>query len=126
MTAGDDAIAILQIGSVWTQGHAAYASGNGTDTLVFEYTVLENDSDSNGVNAFVPHGQDIKATGTDVAYQPDPGDVTPTMGEDSNHKVDGSLVAADTTAPTISSVSFAGSPGPGDDDTYGAPGMQSR
>ena len=39
VTAGDDAIAILQIGSVWTQGHAAYASGNGTDTLVFEYTV---------------------------------------------------------------------------------------
>ena len=110
VTAGDDAIAILQIGSVWTQGHAAYASGNGTDTLVFEYTVLENDSDSNGVNAFVPHGQDIKATGTDVAYQPDPGGVTPTMGEDSNHKVDGSLVTADTTSPTVSSVSFTSGP----------------
>ena len=25
--AGDDAIAMLQLGSVWTQGHAAYASG---------------------------------------------------------------------------------------------------
>ena len=72
VTAGDDAIAILQIGSVWTQGHAAYTSGNGTDTLVFEYTVLEDDNDNNGVNTFVPHGQDIKATGTNVAYQPNP------------------------------------------------------
>ena len=42
------------------------------------------------------------------------------MGEDSNHKVDGSLVTADTTYPTVSSVSFADSPGPGDDSTYGA------
>ena len=72
VTAGDDAIAVLQIGSVWTQGHAAYTSGNGTDTLVFEYTVLEDDNDNNGVNTFVPHGQDIKATGTNVAYQPNP------------------------------------------------------
>ena len=42
------------------------------------------------------------------------------MGEDPNHKVDGSLVTADTTSPTISSVSFADSPGPDDDNTYGA------
>ena len=90
VTAGDYVIAILQIGSEWTRGHAEYASGNGTDTLVFEYTVLEDDSDSNGVNAFVPSGQAIKATGTEIAYQPNPGGVTPEMGEDSNHKVDGS------------------------------------
>ena len=118
MTAGGDAIAILQIGSVWTQGHAAYTSGNGTDTLVFEYTVIEEDSDTNGVNAFMPHGQDIKATGTDVAYQPNPGGVTPQMGEDFNHKVDGSLVTADTTSPTVSSVSITSDPG--DDNTYAA------
>ena len=42
------------------------------------------------------------------------------MGEDPNHKVDHSLVTADTTSPTISSVSFADSPGPDDDNTYGA------
>ena len=116
VTAGDDAIAILRIGSVWTQGHAAYASGNGTDTLAFEYTVLEDDSDSNGVDAFVPHGQDIKATGTEIAYQPNPGGETPTMGEDSNHKVNGSLKDPDTDAPTISSISITSDPG--NDDTY--------
>ena len=109
----------LRVGSDDSDGWRAATYRSGTGTLVFEYTVVENNSDSNGVNAFLPHGQDIKATGTDVAYQPNPGGVTPTMGEDSNHKVNGSLVAADITSPTISSVSFADSPGPGEDDTYG-------
>ena len=118
VTAGDDAIAIIAIGSGATEvkGDAAYASGNGGDTLAFEYTVLANDSDANGINAFVPHGQDIKATGTDVAYVHNPGGATPIMGEDSNHKVDGSLVTADTTAPTIASLSITSDPG--DDLTY--------
>ena len=118
--AGEGAIAILRIGSVWRQGHAQYASGSGTDTLVFEYTVLERHMDSNGVDAFLPHGLDIKAAGTEVAYQPNPGGVTLSMGEDSKHKVDGSLVTVDTTAPTVSSISFVALPGPGDDETYGA------
>ena len=102
---------------MWTQGQATYTSGNGTDALVFEYTVLKKDRDENGVDAFVPHGRDIKATGTEIANQPNPGGVPLEMGEDSNHKVDGSLVSADTIAPTVSSVSFADSPGPGDDET---------
>ena len=120
VTAGEDAFAILRIGSLSHQRNAQYASGNGTDTLAFEYTVVERDSDENGVDAFVPHGQDIRATGTDIAYQPNPGGVTPTLGEDSNHKVDGSLFAADVTAPTVSSISIVDFPGPGDDNTYGA------
>ena len=120
ITAGEDAFAILRIGSLSHQRNAQYASGNGTDTLAFEYTVVERDSDENGVDAFVPHGQDIRATGTDIAYQPNPGGVTPTLGEDSNHKIDGSLFAADVTAPTVSSISIVDFPGPGDDNTYGA------
>ncbi len=120
VTAGDDVFAILEIAPALTQARAGYASGNGSSTLVFEYTVLENDKDSNGVDAFVPYGLDIKATGTDVAYQPNPGGATQRMGEDSNHKVDGSLVTTDTTSPTISSLSIADSPGPGDDGAYSA------
>ena len=69
------------------------------------------------VDAFVPHGRNIKATGTEIAYLPNPGGTTPVMGEYSNHKVDGSL---DTTGPIVSSISFADRPGLGDDETYGA------
>ena len=42
------------------------------------------------------------------------------MGEDPNHKVDGSLVTADTTVPTVSSVVFVGSPWAADEETYAA------
>ena len=72
--------------------------------------MLENDSDNSGVSAFVPHGQDIKASGTEVAYQPNPDGETLTMGEDSHHKVDG-------VGPTVSSVAITSDAG--DDDTYG-------
>ena len=78
--------------------------------------MLENDLDENGVDAFVPHGLDITASGTNIAYQPNPGGETPSMGEDSNHKVNGSLTGSDNTAPTISSISITSDPG--DDDTY--------
>ena len=37
--AGADVFAILRLGSVWTQGRAPYASGSGTNTLVFKYQV---------------------------------------------------------------------------------------
>ena len=108
------------MGSVWNQRYAQYDSGSGTDTLVFEYTVVEKDRDDNGVAAFVPHGLDIKASGTHIAYQPNPNGETPEMPENSNHKVNGSLVDADTTSPTVSSLSFVDPRGPGADSTYGA------
>ena len=120
VTASDEAIVILFMGSYTSQRNATYASGNGTDTLAFEYTVVEEDRDENGVAAYVPDGLDIKATGTGVRYQADPGGETPEMPENPNHKVDGSLVTADTTPPIISSICFADFPGTGDDDTYGA------
>lgn len=95
VTASRTDYALLRIGSIWNQGLAAYATGSGTDTLVFEYTVLERDRDDNGVAAFLPGGLGIKAAGTDVGYQPDPGGEIPVMPEDASHRVDGRLAAAD-------------------------------
>ena len=117
VTARGGAVAILRMGYGWRQRIAPYVSGNGTDTLAFEYKVVEEDIDENGVDAFLLHGRDIRATGTDIAYQPNPGGVTPQTGDDSDHKVDGSLVTLDTTSPTVSSVEITSDPG--DDDTYG-------
>ena len=89
------------------------------------YSGIDNQSGHKVDGSLAPAGTNTEitsspASGTEVAYQPNPGGATPTMGEDSNHKVNGSIVAADTTSPTVSSVSFADSPGPGDDSTYGA------
>lgn len=116
VTAADSAKAAIGIHSLANRGNADYVSGNGTDTLVFEYTVDDNDFDNNGVQAYVPEGQDIKATGTDVLYQYNPGGQTPTLDDDPNHKIDSSLVAEDTTAPTVTSVEITSDAG--DDDTY--------
>ena len=118
VTVGNDALAVVFIGTEFNSGerHATYVSGNGTDTLVFEYTVQDYDSDDNGVEALLPPEQDIKATGTEIAYQPDPGGVILTTGDNPDHKVDGSLRGSDETAPTISSISITSDSG--DDDTY--------
>ena len=91
VTAGDDALAVLFIGAEFNERHAAYVSGNGADTLVFEYTLRGNDSDGNGVEALLPPEQDIKATGTEIAYQPNPGGVILTTGDNPDHKVERSL-----------------------------------
>ena len=116
--AADSVFAIIRMGSIWTQRHPPVVSGSGTDTLRFEYEVVEGDRDSNGIDAFLPHGLNIKAAGTDIAYLPNPGGETPAMGEDPAHKVDGRLIGNDTRAPTISSITFTDSPGPGADSTY--------
>ena len=118
--AGDGVIAIIRMGSLLNQRQPPVASGSGTDTLRFEYEVVEGDRDSNGIDAFLPHGLDIKAAGTDIAYLPNPGGETPAMGENPAHKVDGRLIGNDTRAPTISSITFTDSPGPGADSTYAA------
>ena len=116
VTAGNGAVATLLIGTEFNERSAAYVSGSGTDTLVFEYTVQGIDNDGNGVDAYVPSGQDIKATGTEIAYQHNPGGVIPTMGDNFVHRVAGSLKGPDRIAPTISSISITSDPG--DDDTY--------
>ena len=116
VTAGNGAVATLLIGTEFNERSAAYVSGSGADTLVFEYTVQGIDHDGNGVDAYVPPGQDIKATGTEIAYQHNPGGVIPTMGDNFVHRVAGFLKGPDRVAPTISSISITSDPG--DDDTY--------
>ena len=116
VTAGNGAVVTLLIGTEFNERSAAYVSGSGADTVVFEYTVQGIDHDGNGVDAYVPPGQDIKATGTEIAYQHNPGGVIPTMGDNFVHRVAGSLKGPDRVAPTISSISITSDPG--DNDTY--------
>ena len=119
VTAHDSSFAILMIFATWgSEEPAVLVSGSGTDTLVFEYTVAVEDLDNDGVAAYVPRGLDIKATGTQIAYQPDPGGRIPVMPDNPAHKVEGRLFDADETPPNISSISFADRPGPGADSTY--------
>ena len=54
VTAGDDAVVVLFIGTEFNERHAGYVSGNGTGTLVFEYRVQGIDNDGNGVSALFP------------------------------------------------------------------------
>ena len=118
VAAGNGVYAILRTGLVWTQGHAGYTPGNGTDTLVFEYQVLENDSDNNGVEAFVPPVLDVKSTGTEIAYEPHPSGVTPTPGRGLEQRGGRTSHARRYYTPTVSSISFADNPGPIDDETH--------
>ena len=41
----------------------------------------ENDRDIDGIDAFIPYRLDIRATGTEIAYLPNPNRESPTMGE---------------------------------------------
>ena len=83
------------------------------NSLFFEYTVVEEDSDTDGIsvaaNAIRLNGGTIKAaadgtTDADLTHS--------ALTADSGHKVDGSL----NEVPAVSSVSFVGSPANG--DTY--------
>ena len=120
VTAGDEAAAALQLNDSSGSRDAQYVSGNGTSTLTFRYTVQEGDLDEDGLVVSFPAGQEIKATGTEVSYNPHPtGDgVVPQSAAFSYHKVDGSLLGGDETPPTVSEVRFASEPGPGSDETY--------
>ncbi len=81
---------------------AAYASGSGSTALVFEYTVVRADTDSDGVsiaaNALTLDGNDGIAdsdgNAADVSHA--------ALGAQSGHQVDGNLTA-DSTPPTVSS-----------------------
>ena len=97
-----------------------YALGSGTDTLVFESEVQRGDRDTDGVSIHVPSSLHIYAKGTDIAYQSDPGGETPTLEDQPDHKVDGSLGVLDETPPTISTVHFAERTDPEQDTAYEA------
>ena len=106
VTAHVSAVVVLEMGSDLEGRQAGYSKGNGTDTLVFAYRVDPADHDSDGISVFVPENLNIKATGTEVEYQAKPGGESVTLDDDSDHKVDGSVIPSDTTAPTVTSVSF--------------------
>ena len=116
--ADDRTYAVVGMTGIGEQG-AFCVSGSGTDTLVFELEVQSDDRDADGISVRLHRGLNIKAGGTDIAYQSGPGVTSPVLNNQSGYKVDGSLVTRDDTAPTITAVTFADSPGPGDDSTYG-------
>ena len=119
VTADEWAVTFINMDS--TRGEARYASGNGTQALIFEYTVQDGDFSTGGVSATLPQGQNIKATGTEILYnawnQNNGEDLSSSLSYPS-HKVDSSLVAHDVTPPSIDNVTVMYNPGPGDDDTY--------
>ncbi len=95
---------------------ANYASGTGTDSLVFEYAVVAADEDTDGISIgasalAVPSGATIRNAGTTV-------DATLSLGSHAvtnagAHKVNGGLIV-----PRISAVTFLS--GAGTDSTYAA------
>jgi hypothetical protein len=91
-----------------TSKFANYSSGSGTNTLVFTYTVVSGDTDTNGLEVLVNRLTLNAGTITDI-----PGNnatITHTaVATQSAHKVD-------TTAPTITSVSYTSNAGT--DNTY--------
>ena len=109
------AFVLLEVG--YAQRQARYASGSGSETLAFEYTVREEDRDDDGVSAFLPHGLGVTAKGAAVPYDPSPRGVLRMIVDDQAHKVDGSV---DVVAPAVESVAFTSSPGSGGDVAYKA------
>ena len=105
----------LTIGSTTRQ--ADYASGTGTDTLVFRYTVVAADVDTDGLSigatALALNGGTIRRPSTTI-------DATLGLGShavtnSTNHKVAGGTF----TASPVSAVTIASLPATGSDSTYG-------
>ena len=106
---------LLEVGHARRQ--ARYASGGGSETLAFEYTVRKEDRDDDGVSAFLPPGLRVTAKDAAVPYDPSPHGVLRTIVDDQAHKVDGSR---DVVAPGVESVAFTSSPGVYEDKAYRA------
>ncbi len=116
VTAGDLAHVILGLDTDLNEKLAEYASGNGTNVLVFRYSVDERDSDDDGISVDLPDNLEITATNKDdVAYDHNPVGAINSLDEDIKHKVDGSLLDGDETPPTVRAVTFSGGPANSDD-----------
>ena len=118
--ASRDVYAVVTKGASRNSQVMDYVLGSGTDTLVFEYEVDINDEGTDGVSIHLPGSLNIKASGTNIAYQSDPGGEIPVLENQSGHKIDGSLVANDTTPPTIFTVRLADRLGAEQDAAYEA------
>ena len=118
VTAGDLAHVILGLDTDLSEKLAEYASGNGTNVLVFRYSVDERDRDDDGISVDLPDNLEITATDKeDVPYDHNPVGAIISLDEDPKHKVDGSLLGGDQTPPTVRSVAIASDPN-SSNDTY--------
>ena len=102
VTVTGDPVINVEVGS--NSRPAAYVSGSTTTELVFEYTVVSGDTDSNGVsidaNALTLDSND-KIEGSDN----DTADIThAALAAQSAHQVDGSLTPPTDTAPRVTSI----------------------
>ena len=104
---------------------AAYASGSGTDKLLFSYTVVAGDRDRRGIMAFNYEGRPLRlscteggAAGTirDAAHNDADLRHRSYFGEESKHMVGGPKVISDRTRPTVTDMQVISSPESG--DTY--------
>ena len=95
---------------------AAYASGSGTTSLVFNYTVADRDRDDNGVSVpgsnpiFLSSEDSIRSSGGEDANLRHSG-----LGDQSGHKVYSAVPGG--SAPKITDISIVSAPASG--DTYG-------
>ena len=79
---------------------AAYVSGSGTTALVFGYTVVAADDDDNGI--WIPENALMLNSGTIQDGDSNNADITHAqLGQQNDHKVDGSIDPPDTTPPTV-------------------------
>ena len=118
VTAGDLAHVILGLDTDLAEKLAEYASGNGTNVLVFRYAVDESDRDDDGISVDLPENQEITATDKeDVPYDHDPVGAINSLDEDPNHKIFGFLTSGDQTPPTVRAVTISGGPA-SSNDTY--------
>ena len=104
VTVTGDPVINVEVGS--NSRPAAYVSGSTTTELMFEYTVVAADSDTDGIsinaNALGLNSGTIKDSDSNDA------DIThAALATQSDHQVDGSLTATDTTAPTVVSAVVA-------------------
>ena len=93
VTADEHDYVVLDFVSEETQKLAHYASGNGTNVLVFGYTVDERNREDSGISVDLSADLEITATGKeDVAYDHNPPGAINSLDVDPKHQVDGSLL----------------------------------
>ena len=118
VTADDHDYVLLGLDTDLTQKLAEYASGNGTNVLVFRYSVDERDRDDDGISVELPDSLEITATDKeDVPFDHNPPGAINSLDEDPNHKIFGFLTSGDQTPPTVRAVTISGGPA-SINDTY--------
>ena len=109
--------------------YADYVSGSGTKTLVFNYTVLATDSDTDGIYLYGPDLFDldsddaVRGAGNDL----EPVDPGSDPGVQSGHKIDGTIAGSMTqtaNSPATGEPGITGSPRTGETLTATTDGIE--